>query len=147
MITKLAAQMVQYIAASSALSDRLMGELNGFRTQEKQAADKRRDVLDVLVKASCVAPHQKAAALERLANHGATLDLLVAAVGKMEGYKAAAEKAASELGQPETEKSAGVKTAGTVRDSLNDPYVGRRTSEKKASDLALMAVLSAPSRS
>ena len=147
MKTKLAAQVVEFIAASSALSDRLLGELQGYKASEKQAADKRAAVLDALLKAGCVAPHQKSAALERLASHGATLDLLVNAVGRMASYKEEAEKAASELGQPATEKEAGVKTAGTVRDSLNDPYVGRRTSEKKASDLALMAVLNAPQRS
>jgi hypothetical protein len=62
----------------------------------------------------------------------------------MQSYKTASEKAASDLGHAVSDKEAGVKSVSQVRDSLNDPYVGRRTSEKKASDLAILAVLNAP---
>lgn len=142
---KLASQTIEFIAASSALSDRLMGELQSYRHKEKQASDKQLAVLDLLVSAGCVAPHQKQAAADMLGNHGQTLDLLVNAVNKMQEYRSASEKAASDLGHAVTEKEAGLKTSRSSVDSLNDPYVGRRTSEKKASDLALLAVLNSPS--
>ena len=144
MNTKLAAQAIDYIAASSALSDRLMSEVKSYRSREKQAADKRQAVLDLMVSTGCVAPHQKQAALEMLGSHGQSLDLLVNAINKMQAYKQASEKTASDLGQAVSEKEAGVQAQPRVRDSLNDPYVGRRTSEKKASDLAILAVLDAP---
>lgn len=144
MNTKLAAQAIEYIAASSALTDRLMGEVKSYRDQEKTASAKRDAVLDLMVSTGCVAPHQKQAALEMLSNHGQSLDLLVNAINKMQSYKQASEKAASDLGQAVSEKEAGVQAQPRVRDSLNDPYVGRRTSEKKASDLAILAVLDAP---
>lgn len=144
MNTKLAAQAIEYIAASSALTDRLMGELKSYRSGQKQAADKRSAVLDLMVTTGCVAPHQKQAAVEMLSNHSQSLDLLVNAINKMQSYKQASEKAASDLGQAVSEKEAGVRAQPQVRDSLNDPYVGRRTSEKKASDLAILAVLDAP---
>jgi len=144
MNTKLAAQAIEYIAASSALTDRLMGELKSYRSGQKQAADKQSAVLDLMVTTGCVAPHQKQAAVEMLSNHSQSLDLLVNAINKMQSYKQASEKAASDLGQAVSEKEAGVRAQPQVRDSLNDPYVGRRTSEKKASDLAILAVLDAP---
>lgn len=143
MNTKLAAQTIEFIAASSALNDRLMGEVQSHRAREKQAAAKRQAVLDLMVNTGCIAPHQKQAAADMLGNHGQSLDLLVNAINKMQSYKAASEKTASDLGQAVTEKEAGYKAA-PVRDSLNDPYVGRRTSEKKASDVAILAVLNAP---
>jgi hypothetical protein len=143
MNTKLAAQTIEFIAASSALNDRLMGEVQSHRAREKQAAAKRQAVLELMVNTGCIAPHQKQAAADMLGNHGQSLDLLVNAINKMQSYKAASEKAASDLGQAVTEKEAGYKSVPT-RDSLNDPYVGRRTSEKKASDVAILAVLNAP---
>jgi hypothetical protein len=144
MNTKLAAQMIEFIAASSALNDRLMGEVQTHRSRAKQAADKRQAVLDLMLQTGSVAPHQKQAAVEMLSNQAQTLDLLVNAINKMQAYKSASEKAASDLGHAVTEKEAGFKSAPAIRDSLNDPYVGRRTSEKKASDLALLAVLNNP---
>lgn len=144
MNTKLAAQTVEFIAASSALNDRLMGQVQSYREKEKQAAAKRDAVLDLMIETGSVAPHQKQAAAEMLANHGQSLDLLVNAINKMASYKQASEKAASDLGQAVTEKEAGIKTQPQIKDSLNDPYVGRRTSEKKASDMAILAVLDAP---
>lgn len=144
MNTKLAAQAVEFVAASSALTDRLMGEVKSSRAEKQAAANKLNAVLDRLLETGCVAPHQKQAAADMLANHGQSLDLLVNAVNKMQQYKQASEKAASDLGQAVTEKEAGVASA-PVTDSLNNPYVGRRTSEKKASDIALLAVLNSPS--
>jgi hypothetical protein len=143
MDTKLAAQAIEYVAASSALTDRLLGEVRSYREQEKRAADKREAILDLMVQTGCVAPPQKQAAAEMLGSHGQSLDLLVNAINKMQSYKQASEKAASDLGQAITEKEAGVAQRKSL-DSLNDPYVGRRTSEKKASDLAILAVLDAP---
>jgi len=144
MNTKIAAQAIEFVAASSALNDRLMGEVQKHRDAEKRAADKREAILDVLIKAGCVAPHQKQAAAEMLSDHSQSLDLLVNAVNKMQQYKQASEQSATDLGQGVTEKEAGAKQTPVVRDSLTDPYVGRRTSEKKASDMAILAVLDAP---
>jgi N-acetylmuramoyl-L-alanine amidase CwlA len=144
MNTKLAAQAVEFVAASSALTDRLMSEVQSNRAEKQAAAQKLNAVLDRMLETGCVAPHQKQAAAAMLEDHSQSLDLLVNAVNKMQSYKQASEKAASDLGQAVTEKEAGVSTSGSSTDSLNGPYVGRRTSEKKASDLAILAVLDAP---
>lgn len=143
MNTKLAAQAVEFIAASSALTNRLMSEVQANRSREKAAAAKRQAVLDLMLQTGCVAPHQKQAAADMLGDLAQTLDLLSNSINKMQAYKSASEKTASELGQAVSDREAGFKTAKAMN-SLTDPYVGRRTSEKKASDLALLAVLNAP---
>lgn len=120
-----------------------MSEVQANRSREKAAAAKRQAVLDLMLQTGCVAPHQKQAASDMLGNLAQTLDLLSNSINKMQAYKSASEKTASELGQAVSEKEAGFKTAKAMS-SLTDPYVGRRTSEKKASDLALLAVLNAP---
>ncbi len=147
MDTKLAAQTVEFIAASSALNDRLMSEVTSSRSSGKQAADKRDAVLQRMVDTGCVSPHQKQAAAEMLGDHSQSLDLLVNAINKMQSYKQASEKSAADLGQAVSEKEAGFKAQHQPADSLSDPYVGRRTSEKKASDYAILAALDAAPRS
>jgi hypothetical protein len=140
MNTKIATLMVQYIAASSALNDRLLGDTQRYRAQEKAASDKQSAVLDLMLRHGCAGEHEKAAAAKMLSNHGQALDLLVNAITKMAQYRAASEKVASELGHPVADPA--VKTASY--DSLNDPYVGRRSSRLKESDRALLRVLQAP---
>lgn len=140
MNTKIASMMIQYIAASSVLADRLVGDTQRYRAQEKSAASKQQTVLDLMLQHGCAGKHEKQAAASMLADHGQTLDLLVNAITKMAEYRGQAEKVASELGQPVNDPA--VKTASY--DSLNDPYVGRHSSKKKASDIAILSVLQAP---
>lgn len=144
MNTKLAAQMIEYIAVTSTLNDRLLKQAQARHVQDKQAADKQSAVLAQLERTGCVAPHQKQAAVSMLSNHAQSLDLLVNAVDKMYQFKTAAEKTGSDLGQAVSDREAGIKPGLKGRTSLNDPYVGRRTSEKKASDMAIWAVMDAP---
>jgi len=140
MNTKIASMMIEYIAASSALTDRLLGDTQRYRAQEKAAAAKQSATLETMLRNDCVGTHEKQAAASMLADHSQTLDLLVNAVNKMAEYRGRSEKIASDLGRPVADPA--VKTAGY--DSLNDPFVGRHSSQKKASDLALLRVLNAP---
>lgn len=147
MKAKTARLAVEYIAASSALQDRLLAENQRYREAEKAASAKCDDVLQVLLQTGAAEPHQKNAALRMLSSHDATLDLLVNATRKMASYKTAAETAqASELGRAVTDKEAGFKSASTAYDSTSDPYVGRTSAQLRGSDVALRAVLSPPSR-
>ena len=146
MRSKTARLAIEYIAASSALQDRLLAENQRYREAKNAAADKCDAVLEAMLQTGAAAPHQKSAALRMLASHEATMDLLVNATKRMAEYKAAAEKMqSSELGRAVTEKEAGVKSASAY-DSTNDPYVGRQSSQMRGSDLALRAVLNPPSR-
>ena len=141
---KLAAQTVEFIATSSALSDRLMGEVQVHREKQARAKTKQSAILDLMLKEGAVLPHMRQDAANMLKDHAATLDLLANAVTKMAQYKNAAERQSFELGQAVSEKTANSKSSSSSYDSLNDSYVGRRTTEKKASDRALLAILDAP---
>lgn len=146
MNSKIARLAIEYIAASSALQDRLLAENQRFREAKNAAADKCAAVLDVMLQTGAAASHQKSAALQMLDSHAATLDLLVNATKKMAQYKAAAETTqSSELGRAVTEKEAGVKAAAAY-DPTSDPYVGRQSTKVRGSDLALRAVLNPPTR-
>lgn len=139
--SKLAGQIVEYVAASSALADRLLSENARHATAIKAAEAKREAVLDVLLQTGGVAPHQKEAATAMLADHAKTLDLLCTATAKMAQFKERAEKSAASLGQAVSEKEASVSSRG--RSLGNDPYCGRPAGlgEKRGSDRAFEAAL------
>lgn len=149
-MTKVAAGMLEFIAASSALNARLMQEVNQHRTHKKAAEEKRAAVCDTLISMGAVPVTQKEAAMKVLANHSSSLDMLTNAVTRMHGYKQAAEKVitsktAGDLGRPVDQRESGFDTPShDANSSLTSPFVGRRTSEKKASDVALSAVLLPP---
>jgi predicted transcriptional regulator len=142
--TKLAATVIEFTAVSSVLNDRLMKQAQARYAQDKQAAEKLPAVLAVLERTGCITQQQKQAAVQMLSNHSLSLDLLVKAAENSYQFKTAAEKIGTDLGRAVSDKEAGVKSANKIRTSLNDPYVGRRTSEKKASDDAILAVMDAP---
>lgn len=144
MKTKRDAQMIEYIAVTSTLNDRLLGHARARYVQDKQAADKQSAILAQLERTGCIAPHQKQAAVAMLSNHAQSLDLLANAVDKVHQFKTAAEKTGADLGQAVSDREAGIRPTTGVRNSLNDPYVGRRTFEKKASDVAIWAVMDDP---
>jgi hypothetical protein len=54
------------------------------------------------------------------------------------------EKRAGDLGQAVDEDRIGVGPGKAAYDSMTDPYVGRKTSEKKASDIAMFERLGLP---
>ena len=144
---KLAGQMLEYITASSALEDRLQQELAGHRAQQKAAAEKRAAVCDALIAQKAVQPHEKAAALQLLSSHSHTLDLLVNAANKTAEFEkkaaAAMQKTASmDLGRASDQPSGSA--SASAHSSLTGPFVGARSSTKKASDLALASVLGPP---
>lgn len=144
MNAKIAAQTVDYVAATSALTDRLLTATKQAAAKEKRAAEVAPGVLKLLVENGLVSETQKSAAAKLLGDHAGTLQILENAITKLAEFKAREKAAAAELGHPVTEKEAGVAQAAPVIDSMSDPYVGRRTSQKKASDLALLKVLNKP---
>lgn len=147
---------LKFIEVGSALVKKAMDEIEVHRTSQKRAADLRGPLLDFLVQNGFIAEHQKQAAEAMLASHAESLQLLKAMGEKFAEYKKQTSiKEAAALGKGESEKRAGLGGSGTTTpvpngngqyDSLSDPFVGRKTSEKKASDLALMKVLDPPAR-
>lgn len=140
---KIAALAIQYVAASSALIKRALDELQVHRAAQQKAASMRPELLDRMLATGAAQASQKQAAEAMLGSHAETLGLLKTAIDKLGDMKTQMAKQASVLGEGVTSPATGAAPANGY-DSLTDPYVGRRTSAKKASDLALMKVLEAP---
>jgi|JI10StandDraft_1071094.scaffolds.fasta_scaffold1620785_1 hypothetical protein len=115
---------LRYVEASSSLTSRLLDMNKNYVAQEKAASDKVAGVLDKMMAAGAIQPHQKAAADAMLRNPAQALDLLYSALDKMHQYKTAAEKANAELGQPIPQKEAGLVGNPVQQKSAGVVYLG-----------------------
>jgi hypothetical protein len=128
---------LRFLALTSQGIKRASDEITSHRSMSKRASDLRPEVLGTLLSAGLVEPHNKQAADAMLASHAETLNLLKeAALMIVELSKQPASKAASDLGAGADVKVNGAAN-GAEYNSLTDPYVGQRSSNKKASDRAL----------
>lgn len=138
------AKVLQYVQLTGALSKRAMDKVAQLEAQQKQASAAAPAVLQAMLSANLVPAKQKQAAEAALGSHAQTLGLLNTAVAKL-AKVAAARANTTTLGRGEDATSpdgGAVKSASAgERDSLSSPFVGRRTTEKKASDRALLAGL------
>lgn len=136
-------KVLKYVEINSALLKRALDELQTHRALQKKAADQRPAILQRMIEIGCVTENTKQAAEAMLAGHAETLGLLKSATDKIAELRERIQKQASELGrgeEPGTTGVPGVKTASDY-DSLSDGYVGRKTSQRKASDEAILRVL------
>ncbi len=135
----LATKVLSYVAVTSALTKRSLDELQVHQSSQEKAASIRGSVLNVLLQSGCVPEHQKQAAEAMLGSHAETLQLLKTAATKLGQSQKQLSKQASDLGQGVDPNLGSGKTSSY--DSMTDGYVGRKTGEKKASDLAILKVL------
>lgn len=135
-----ASKVLKYVEINSALLKRALDELQVTRAAQKKAADLRSEVLQRLMEVGCVNDGSKKAADAMLTGHAETLGLLKSATDKIAELKETIQKLALDRGQGEgpEKPAAGEKTA---YDSMTDGYVGRKTSQRKASDEAILKVL------
>lgn len=133
--TALYEDVLNFVGAASTGIKRAMDEVEVHRAQAKRAADLAPSVLDQLLQHGLILPHEKQAAAAMLAEHASTLQLLKRAADRLAEAEASGrtKKAAVEPGRAEGETPA--------YDSQSDPYTGRRTTQKKASDAAILRVL------
>jgi hypothetical protein len=140
MKAKLANLFVKSIQINSILQKRALEELHTRRVSDSAATEKTAALVDHMVEKGCVAEHQKQSASELLTSHSGTMDLLWNSVEKLAEAHEGLEKAGRDMGQAIDPAQSGVQAVSSYT-SLDDPYVGRRTSEKKASDAAIWAVV------
>lgn len=138
-----------FVSASSMLAKRALDELAVHRDMQKKAADSAGPLLEEMVREGVVTEgHRKAAAM-MLGDHPRSLDLLKAATDKIVELRGELTKANEKLAHygVKTEPGSAVgdpqqKTAGASPSephaSLTSVFVGQRTDELKASDIALM---------
>lgn len=138
----LATKVLNFVSVSSALTKRALDEVQTHRQVREKAAALRPTILQRMVETGTVAENQKQAAEAMLASHPETLGLLQNAVEKIAELRGQIQKQASDLGQGVDPREAGTQKASSAEyDSLTSPFVGRRTSQKKASDMAILSVL------
>ena len=140
---KLAEMLVKSIQINSLLQKRALDSYSSYHTAAQEANSQVASLADHMVDKGCVAAHQKEAASGMLQSHTGTMELLRNSVDKLSDAHARLEKSASDLGRGVDEGQSGVSNVSSYS-SLEDPYVGRRTSEKKASDEAIWAVVNNP---
>jgi len=134
--TVLAEKASRSVQVFSALTKRALDELQPLKADAEKAAGDRPALLDSLVAAGAIEEHQKEAAAAKLSTHAGTAELLKQAAMTIQKL-AENQKEASDLGvgvDPSLTGGSGTSKAGF--DSLTSPFVGRQTSEKKASDEA-----------
>jgi len=135
---------LKFVEIGSFGMKRACDEIEVHRSMQKKASDLTGPVLDLMIKTGAVREDQRAAAAAMLGSHAETLQLLKNAVDELHKERL---KKGSDLGKGVDEKQAGLNgSVPTDYDSLNDPFVGRKTSQKKASDMAMLAVLGSPDR-
>ena len=140
---KLAEMLVKSIQINSLLQKRALDSYSRYHASALVANSQVASLADHMVDKGCVAAHQKEAASGMLQSHTGTMELLRNSVEKLSDAHARLEKSASDLGRGVDEGQSGVSSVSSYS-SLEDPYVGRRTSEKKASDDAIWAVVNNP---
>lgn len=136
--------VLQYVEITSFGMKRAMDEIDVHRQQQKKAADLQAPLLDKLLTMGLIAGHQKEAGAAMLGDHASTLKLFSNLAEKYAALRTEKSAAAHNLGGGVDPKSAGVTSPAPANDSTTSPYVGRHTGDKKASDLAILAVLDSP---
>ena len=133
--TNITGKMLRFVEIASSFGKEAMDKIEALEAPQKQASEQITGLVEHLIETKVIEPGQKQAAENALRDHGQTQTLLKNAASKIKELR---EKQASasvaELGQPAGE----TKTANDPAASLTDPFVGRRTTEKKASDIALL---------
>jgi chemotaxis protein histidine kinase CheA len=140
---KLAEMLVKSIQINSILQKRALDSHSTYHSAAQEAQTKVSSLAEHMVDKGCVSAHQKEAASDMLQSHAGTMDLLWNSVEKLSEAHTRLEKSASDLGRGVDESQAGGVSSQNYN-SLDDPYVGRRTAEKKASDAAIWAVVNNP---
>lgn len=143
--TNLLDDVLKFVEISSFGMKRAMDEIDVHRTQQTKAAGLQAPLLDKLAALGLVSPTQKTAAAAMLGSHAETLNLFGALVEKYAALKV--EKVGKDhLGGGVDAKQAGLVPPAPGGDSTTSPWVGghRTGTEKKASDLAILAVLDTP---
>jgi hypothetical protein len=138
--------VVKFAEVASVTSKRALDEVGVHRQAQEKAAGLREPLLKYMISAGVVSPKMEKAAEAMLADHAATLNLLKAAVDKIQELKEQIGKQASDQGHatdPSTlpgGTSQHTKQAGDY-DSINDPRVGLKTSFVRESDRPLLALI------
>ncbi len=139
--------VVRFIEATSMGMKRACDEISVHRAMQAKAAPLQTPVFDAMQKIGAVLQGEEAAAKAMLSTHEGTLALLKNAVDECAELRAKLAEKTGEANVNRLGGPAGAEKTGSAKpnfDSMNDPFLGRPTSEKKASDTAILRVLDTP---
>ena len=137
---ELAQKTLRFVQAANVLAKRSLDERNQLVEDRHKAGATQEQLISDMIGAETIGDHQVDKAAEMLGTHAGTTTLLKAAVAKI-AEMSKGQKQAGDLGQG---VDPAVVDSGEGESRINPNYVGQRTSEKKASDRAILAVLDAP---
>ena len=136
----LMANVLRFIEASSVLGKRAMDKVAETAQAGAAAAPKIASVTDALIDRKIVPAEKKAEALKILGSHSGALDVLANTIIKLAEARQKLTVKQASMGSGE-----GPEDPNDPNKSLTSPFVGFRTSEKKASDIAFEKALGLPS--
>lgn len=135
--------VLRFVELSSATVKRALDENAHYRQSQARASYLQEPLLEHLINTGIVASTQKQAAEAMLNSHAESLQLLKAAADKIvELRQQMGIKQANDLGRGDDSRVYFTAPGRGQYDSLQDPFIGRKTTEKKASDMALLKLVS-----
>ena len=127
--------VMHFVDLSSQTTKKALDEIGVRRMAEKRAKDIQPGLLQHMLDNKVVEPREKTAAEAMLSSHDTTLQLLKAAVDRIAELSKMVKSAELGSGVDDTRGVSHEHVGGY--DSLNSPFVGQKTDNIKASDLAL----------
>lgn len=134
--------VIRYTQVSNTLVKKALEELTPLKADAEKAAAARAALLDHMVQAGTIQEHEKDAASKLMSTHDGVQQVLKNAVDRIVVLNQN-QKEAGDLGEGVDAQKLGLDGAAGSPE-LNPNYVGQRTSVKKASDHAMLAILDDP---
>ena len=138
----LANKMIQYTQVSNVLVKKALEQLTPFQQDAEKAAATRDALIDHMVAAGTIQEHEKEAAAKLMSSQEGLQHVLKNAVDTI--AKQQNQKTAGDLGEGVDAGSLDLAGVGAPSANHNPNYLGARTSEKKASDVAMLRILDDP---
>lgn len=134
----LTAKALQFVTLASAFGKRAQDELSAVEQTREKVASTTPDLVEQMLKSGTIEAHQKQAAEQALSDHVQTLNVLRNSIAKIAELRGKlTQKQAGDLGHGVDPAKVEV-PAPNPTTSLDSPFVGARSSTKRASDDALM---------
>lgn len=138
----LANKMIQYTQVSNVLVKKALEALTPFQKDAEKAAAARDALLDHMISSGVIKEHEKTAASQAMSSQEGLQQVLKNAVDRIV-LLTQNQKEAGDLGEGVDAGNLGLAEVGAAAAS-NPNYLGARTSEKKASDFAMLKILEDP---
>jgi len=135
--------VLKFVEISSLGMKKAADEVGVHQLQQKKASALRPQVLKSLVDNGLLTKDQIKAGEAMLGDHPGTMNMLKLAIDRIAAQAKVIKTGTAEPGRAEDDGQRSGRTK-LASDSLTDPHVGRKTSDRKASDDAILAVLRAP---